>query len=547
MKKFFKAMTMAAVALAAVSCAKEMDNTESAVLSQMSFTAGHTTRTVLAEGYAVNWVAGNSISIFDGAGNRQFSTTDSGASATFTGTADDTAPEYYALYPYSGSATCSAGVITTTLSSAQTAVKGTFDPEAGISVAHSASTSLHFLNACSMVAVNLQKYSDIVSVTLSGLNNEDIAGDLSISFDGDGKPVATVVANASKTVTLAPAAGVFEEGIYYIVVAPGTYSAGFNIQLKDSKNRTVDLPQGGSVPLTRASIKAYTVKNPYWFYRCIWGNNLGLTPAKDYANQYRASEATDVNTLGTIASTLIDEDGNTVAKVSAAGEMITKNNNIGSIRSNAGYTFQNVTSITKPNQLGIMVIRVTNGGENVGATSVLEPIFVSYLQSSSAISFAPFAIMANPRTGGTYDAGATHPGVTSDNLLIDWRRTFNYYNIGGPSSHVNGAPSVTGSFLEQMWHVYYDAAPGKTFNTGSKDPVSWYTNSGMADREKPLCYIHAGDYKIVVNAEKWKYDGAYANGAFSGQMTYVTDGDADGINGSSNQIFPIWIWFDERF
>ena len=59
-------MTMAAVALAAVSCAKEMDNTESAVLSQMSFTAGYTTRTVLAEGYAVNWVAGNSISIFDG-------------------------------------------------------------------------------------------------------------------------------------------------------------------------------------------------------------------------------------------------------------------------------------------------------------------------------------------------------------------------------------------------------------------------------------------------------------------------------------------------
>ena len=64
---------LAAVALVFVasSCAKEVAEAP-AKLSEMTFTAGIDTRTVLTASYGVEWVANNSISVFDGVGNQQF-------------------------------------------------------------------------------------------------------------------------------------------------------------------------------------------------------------------------------------------------------------------------------------------------------------------------------------------------------------------------------------------------------------------------------------------------------------------------------------------
>ena len=50
-----------------------------------------------------------------------------------------------------------------------------------------------------------------------------------------------------------------------------------------------------------------------------------------------------------------------------------------------------------------------------------------------------------------------------------------------------------------------------------------------------------------MNANKWiGSDNVAANGAFIGQMTFVTNGNQGGIN-SGSQVFPIWVWFDEKF
>jgi len=538
-----------ALVFVAASCAKEVAEAP-AKLSEMTFTAGIDTRTVLTASYGVEWVANNSISVFDGVGNQQFTTSDNGTSASFSGSADAGATEYYGLYPYSASASCSAGVISTSLPATQTAVKGSFADGVNVSVAHTTDHSFHFLNACALVAVNLQKYSDIVSIQLAGGANEDLAGDLSISFDSDGKPVTVISGNASKTVTLAPASGVLEEGVYYFVVAPNTYASGFVITLTDSQSRTVDITQDTSVALERAKLKAYTVRNPYWFYRCIWGNNLGLTPAKDYANQFHATTPTDLSSLGTLTSTLIDENGNTVTKVSAAGTMGTKVFNYGSIRSNANYYFGGVTTIAdnRINSLGLMMVNVTNGGNNVGATSVNEPIFLSFLKSGDGtdeipFSFKPFAVMANPVTGGTYDTGATTYGYSSSELLIDWRTSFNYYNANGSTPPIDGEPATENSYLYYMWQQYYDSV-GKALNTGARAPVSYIDNA--TNPAAAQMYINPGDYKIIVNPGKWSYNGTYANGVFKGAVSYVTTGDSGDV-ADGDRVTPLWVWFDEKF
>ena len=30
-------------------------------------------------------------------------------------------------------------------------------------------------------------------------------------------------------------------------------------------------------------------------------------------------------------------------------------------------------------------------------------------------------------------------------------------------------------------------------------------------------------------------------------MTFVTDGNEGGVSDSKSQIFPLWVWFDEKF
>ena len=96
-----------------------------------------------------------------------------------------------------------------------------------------------------------------------------------------------------------------------------------------------------------------------------------------------------------------------------------------------------------------------------------------------------------------------------------------------------------------MWKEYYSLIGG-TVNAGAKLPVSIWDPAAKANTA--LAYFSKENYSIVVNPDKWKYDGAYANGAFIDQATYLTNGSDDNSAISSGaQIFPVWIWFDERF
>ena len=193
------------------------------------------------------------------------------------------------------------------------------------------------------------------------------------------------------------------------------------------------------------------------------------------------------------------------------------------------------------NQSGFIRCIYTNGKGDLGETTVAEAVFVSYVDDNTPVTFAPFAVMANPKTGGTFATGPVlKDGLTTALLKIDWRRSFNYYDFSGNADHVDGAPG-TDTFLGKLWAAY--SSPSAA-NYGAKAPVSYYANT--SDAQKALCYILPESYSIVVNPEKWIYAGAYANGVFTGEMTYVTDGNESTINNGST-FTPVLIWFDERF
>ena len=197
---------------------------------------------------------------------------------------------------------------------------------------------------------------------------------------------------------------------------------------------------------------------------------------------------------------------------------------------------------------GLVLVTATAGEGEVGETSITVPVFFSFHVAVSGVTvrYKPFVMQVNPRRGGT----SVVPEITGvpnlSSFLLDYRRTFNYYNIGGPASHKDGTPAAsTDTFLYQMWKAYYNSIGSATVGTGSKDPISYYVNTARLG--SALAYVEPATKSVVVNANKWiDSNNVAANGAFIAQMTFVTDGNSGGIN-SGSQIFPIWIWFDEKF
>ena len=86
MKKTF-AYLLAVVAMAAVSCNKEMQETQvpEVELFPMTFTATTTeTKTVLDQDHvSIDWLASDKISVFDGVGNQMFSTSGTGTTVHY--------------------------------------------------------------------------------------------------------------------------------------------------------------------------------------------------------------------------------------------------------------------------------------------------------------------------------------------------------------------------------------------------------------------------------------------------------------------------------
>lgn len=177
----------------------------------------------------INWTTDDAITVIDGAGNNvEFTLTEGEgtSSGKFKGEVSQTADSYIALYPYQKDVTASEGTLKgVVLKSEQTAVAGSFDPEAALMMAESEAGSLSFKNIVGFVKVT--PTVSCARITLVSNNSESkLAGTADITMT-DGKPTATVTDGASSSVSIV---GDIKAGsIYYLAIFPETLAGGFRL------------------------------------------------------------------------------------------------------------------------------------------------------------------------------------------------------------------------------------------------------------------------------------------------------------------------------
>lgn len=296
--------------------------------------------------------------------------------------------------------------------------------------------------------------------------------------------------------------------------------------------------------------------NPNHFTYIRYGNNLGLTPEENYADQFEYDKKGVFQAAKLSVQTDIPE-GRPVKWSIAA-----KNNPVG-----GGATISNTgeisfTSATWNSNYGCGVLFVTaTVGEGEEAISKTVPVFLRFNNTQKVVNttntvfvkYTPFAIKINPSKGGTIPAPiVTLNGETLTDyaqFLMDYRRDLSYYSL--IDNHKDGNSSTSGSFMRYLWEVYYKAIGAASTNYAARGPVSYYDNANRLSI--PLCYVNNTDFSVVINPGKWKdSEGVYANGVFIGRMSFVTDGNKGNLapsGGASAEslTFPLAIWFDESF
>ncbi len=182
---------------------------------------------------AVLWSEGDRISVFDGdAQNCEFAITDgAGTSAcTFSGDVTKSSDSgYTALYPYQSGASWDGSAIRgVTLKAEQTAVPGSFDPEAALMCAQSTASGgkLEFKNVVSYI--KFETKFECKKITLVSNSTSDILAGTADITPGD-EPYAKVTLGASHKVSISAASGNIAPGTYYIAFLPGQLRNGFKL------------------------------------------------------------------------------------------------------------------------------------------------------------------------------------------------------------------------------------------------------------------------------------------------------------------------------
>lgn len=353
--------------------------------------------------------------------------------------------------------------------------------------------------------------------------------------------------------SLQPAEGLVGSYLkFYFDVLPEALEGYLKI---DQKSGEVSLAAGNDAPLgeyditvcaentkslATASFQLVIKENVYFFSKIVYGNNLGID-AESNANQFLFSTADSLAAARLTPTT----DAREGVELQWSVKML---KNCGGTAIDAA-TGEITPSGFKANNVGLVMVTATAGKGEEGETSVSVPVFFSFLQINEGVfvRYAPFVMQANPQRGGVFNAPEVKGVKPVSNFQMDWRRNFEYFNFNGPASHVSGSinKDYKDRFIYKMWEQYYTSI-STAINAGAKLPMSAW--DPKAQPGMSLGYISKDNLAVVVNPEKWKYDGAYANGALNAQATYVTDGCSDNNKISSGtQIFPIWIWFDERF
>ena len=248
--KIMKFFLLAAAAVAAISCAKELSPVENETpapeveLVPMTFTASHDAgddaeTKVAYENGATVWKKGDKIMVIASTGTAtEFTATSvDGKKATFEGLTEN-AESYYAVSPasaYVGNDIAN-GKIYANIPQNQTAVAGSFDPKAFLSVASNEGSELYFRNSCSVVGFKLSAPAGVKSVRFTATNQTNLAGTGVVktsnipthTWDGtyEGR-------SAFDMITLnAPEGGFLADTDYYLTIRANTCPNGIKVYVE---------------------------------------------------------------------------------------------------------------------------------------------------------------------------------------------------------------------------------------------------------------------------------------------------------------------------
>ncbi len=328
----------------------------------------------------------------------------------------------------------------------------------------------------------------------------------------------------------------------------------------NAETGVISAPKGNNIPVGTYSVTVVAenikstmeavftfnvLENPNYFTFVRWGNNLGLTPVEDYADQFRFSKKNETHVIPVLGS---DIPAGVPVKFSVSKLW---SQDTAAIDSETGEITVTTDRFERP--MNVLKITVTAGGNDPAAITREFYVFYHNCFPTStgkySIEFTPFVFQVNPKTGGS----SASASVTDSNgehiestFAMDFRGTWNFWCLDGKYSSSPQSPAIAGSFLNSLWTQYYKGIGGEnaTVSTGERNPISAY-NYNATYR---LGYYRQDDLRVVINADKWRdSEGNYANGFFLGETQVDNNGKTDPVTSNGARTYVIWIWFDTKF
>ena len=218
------------------------------------------TRTQVRNTKEVWWNYTDRIAVFmssNTTANEFTSTLTSGMSKTsyFSGTIKKTGSKYYVGYPYSGAEySTSSDALSLRVSSAQTALSGSFYPNTLPSYGSFTSSSKNFTMKPAAGGLKFHvSRDDIKKVTFKGNNSEKVAGTVTVAKLSKTPDISRSSSGGSTSITLKRSGStdnLVANKDYFIVITPGSLSKGF----------TITLTTEGGESLIVTSTKSRTIK-----------------------------------------------------------------------------------------------------------------------------------------------------------------------------------------------------------------------------------------------------------------------------------------------
>ena len=267
MERLIVILTRAVAALMFValsSCSEQsVDKSRSEAMTFGASYASDVARTVLSNGTKVLWEDGDQIYVSGAEQPFTTSLSDPSASAEFAGKAP-VADVYYAVNPYSAVSDYADNLILGSMPSFQTALVGSFDPKANISVSSTNDQARNFVfhHVPGYVHFNVGASSGaITSVTVQTTGGEPLSG----SFYVDCSEIAPeAVPDEAQPYVCLTSETPLAQGDYYIAMFPGVYEDGLSFTFEGPDGVAVKTI-GESLELERGKVNTLgTVRDLDW-------------------------------------------------------------------------------------------------------------------------------------------------------------------------------------------------------------------------------------------------------------------------------------------